>query len=287
MSLLSGAVCAGVPIDFTASGGTSYTFYLNGTEVQATSGDNTYTLAAPNNGDVVRVVGGDANACQQDVSYTVVVNPLPITDLSVSPSAAVCLGTNMTFTATGGSEYLFYVNNVAQGVWSTTNTFVSSTLNHNDRIYAMVRSGLNCEVKSDEIVMTVNQVVANISITGPVAGMTSICQGSTVTFTASPVGAADYAFYATRAGVDILLAQGTQNILNINNLQNNDEVFVRVTDANACVDNSDKIKGKSLLKEQKHIFKRMIKSTSLKYKLEGLIYLTSPKFFLFLHSKIR
>ena len=236
-------VCSGTPITFTGHGAVRYAFKLNGVEVQPFSNSASYVLTTPHNNDVVAVVGEDANGCQaESIDFKVVVHPDPVTSLSVSPAATVCLGTTVTFTATGGSEYLFYVNNVAQGVWSTTNTFVSSTLNHNDRIYAMVRSGLNCEVKSDEIVMTVNQVVANISITGPVAGMTSICQGSTVTFTASPVGAADYAFYATRAGVDILLAQGTQNILNINNLQNNDEVFVRVTDANACVDNSDKIK---------------------------------------------
>ncbi len=239
----STGVCAGTPITFQGQGGVQYEFKLNGAVIQALSNDDTYVLAAPSDGDVVAVVGVDGNGCTaESADYTVTVFPDPVAGLSVAPSSSVCAGELLTFTATGGSEYLFYVNNIEQGVWSVNDTFQSSTLNNGDVVHVRVRNINGCEANSAPIAITINQIEANISITGPVPGLSTVCRNSNVTFSASPAGAVNYEFFATRGGIDVPLYQGNQNILSISNLQDNDEVFVRITDANNCVDNSDKIR---------------------------------------------
>lgn len=239
----STAVCPNVPITFTGGDAVQYEFKLNGVVVQPRSNTATYTLANPTNGDIVAVVGYNAHNCfSESVDYVVQVHPAPVPTLSVSPSTDACVGEPVIFTAGGGNEYLFFVNGAAQGAWSTNNVFTTSTLANNSVVHVRVRSLLGCEIDSDPLTITVHSLNANISITGPVPGMTTICRSSNVIFSASPAGAANYEFIVTRAGVDTQLYSGNQNIFSTNLLQDGDEVFVKVTDAYNCNALSSKIR---------------------------------------------
>ena len=69
---------------FTAGGGTSYEFFLNGGSVQGPGALNTYTTSVAD-GDVVSVTVTDGNGCEDThAGITTTVNPLPTATLSSS-----------------------------------------------------------------------------------------------------------------------------------------------------------------------------------------------------------
>ncbi len=80
--------CVGSSETFTAGGGITYEFFLNGTSDQAASGTTTYTPAALADGDVVTVTVTDANGCvATHAGLTMTEVPLPDTgDINSSTS---------------------------------------------------------------------------------------------------------------------------------------------------------------------------------------------------------
>src|SRR5690606_30847267 len=72
-------VCAGTTVTFTAGGGTSYEFFINGVSAQADSPDNTFATSTLSDGQVVTVRVTDAESCSAlSVGITTTVNPLPV-----------------------------------------------------------------------------------------------------------------------------------------------------------------------------------------------------------------
>jgi hypothetical protein len=88
--------------------------------------------------------------------------------------------------------------------------------------------------------VTVNTVTASIGVTAPLAGNTTICAGTLVTFNASAadgLGAANYAFYVSSQGATPVQS-GINPSYSTLNLQNGDQVYVKITDLNGCIDDS-------------------------------------------------
>ena len=123
-------ICEGDEITFSIEplGATSYTFYLNGDEFQnGASNSITFTEvggAAPgslSNGDIITIAMTDANGCVIGVddnaeSITVSVLDLPEGTLSTdATSGYFCEGENVSFTATGGVSYEWYVDEAFTG----------------------------------------------------------------------------------------------------------------------------------------------------------------------------
>ncbi len=135
----------------------------------------------------------NSNGCSVTSSgITMSVNALPTAGLtSDATSNTICAGESVTFTATGGSTYEFFVNGSSQGSASSTATFTSTTLSDNDVVTVEVTNSNGCSVTSSGITMTVNAL--------PTAGLTSdatsntICAGESVTFTAT--GGSTYEFF--------------------------------------------------------------------------------------------
>jgi hypothetical protein len=196
----SNPVCSGTSVTFTATpvnGGTtpSYQWKLNGSNVGTNS--FTYTTSGLANNDAVscvltsNAVCPSGNPATSNV-VTMTVNPLLNVSVSiVASSNPVCTGSGVTFTATpvnGGSSPVYQWKKNGSNVGSGTTSYSTSSLSNNDIITCELTSNATCAAgspaTSNAITMTVNpNLPVSVSI---IASSEAICQGTEVTFTASP-----------------------------------------------------------------------------------------------------
>ncbi|WP_068473669.1 T9SS type B sorting domain-containing protein [Saccharicrinis aurantiacus] len=180
--------CENTPITLTASGATTYTFYKNGSIVQGSSTQATYTtVASLNSGDEFYVVGSEGSCDETSNTLTINVNPLPVIGLVSDKGNVFCANENVTFTASNAITYEFFVDDVSQGAASTTATFTSSLLTDGQVVKVIGTDVNGCEGENS-ITVTVNQITAVLNITNPSPPGTSVCSGTEVTFNASATG---------------------------------------------------------------------------------------------------
>jgi hypothetical protein len=193
-------ICAGTSVTFTATptnGGSSpsYQWKLNG--VSTGTNSPTYTTTTLTNGNVVSCVMTSSLSCASPLtatsnSLTMTVNPTVTPAVSISASATtICAGTNVTFTASptngGTPTYQWKLN--GGNVGTNSATWASTALANGDQVSCVMTSTASCAspgiVTSNSITMTVNPgVVPSVTIS---ASATTICSGTSVTFTATPV----------------------------------------------------------------------------------------------------
>jgi hypothetical protein len=103
---------------------------VDGTSQGAASSTATFTSSTLTDGQVVTVEVTNANNCSATSSgITMTVNALPTPGISSNATSnTICAGESVTFTATGGTTYEFFVDGTSQGAASSTATFTSSTL---------------------------------------------------------------------------------------------------------------------------------------------------------------
>lgn len=243
-------ICAGSNVTFTATptnGGVTpvYAWYLNGI-IQANIGA-TYSGNAFTNNDKIKVIMASsaapclANPLDTSNEITLTVNPNLDADVTIAASATtICAGSNVTFTATptnGGAApvYQWQVNGVNAG--TNSNTFSTTTLNNNDIVTVILTSNASpCLVKavdtSNAVTMTVNpNLAADVTIT---ASATTICAGSSVTFTATPVNGGSAPIYQWQ--INGVNAGTNSNTFSSSALNNNDQVTVILTsNASPCL----------------------------------------------------
>lgn len=189
----------------------------------------TYTVTATN-----------SFGCTASASTTVVVNnPLPVSVSIAASATTICAGTSVTFTATptnGGATpaYQWRVNGSPVGTNSPT--FTTSSLSNNDVVTVVLTSSLTCvtgnPATSNSVMMTVNPILnASVSI---VASATTICAGTSVTFTATPTNGGATPVYQWRVNGNPV---GTNNAtFTTSSLANNDVVTAVLTsNATPCL----------------------------------------------------
>ncbi|WGH75580.1 gliding motility-associated C-terminal domain-containing protein [Tenacibaculum tangerinum] len=218
-------ICLGESVTFTASGGDEYEFYVGGMIAQAQSTTATYTTTGLADGQevTVRVINTTTGCEATSAGITTTVNALPTAGLTSSDADnTICLGESVTFTASGGDEYEFYVGGMIAQVQSTTATYTTTGLADGQEVTVrVINTTTGCEATSAGITTTVNAL--------PTAGLTSsdadntICLGESVTFTAS--GGDEYEFYV---GGMIAQAQSTTATYTTTGLADGQEVTVRV-----------------------------------------------------------
>ena len=210
-------VCAGTSVIFTAvptNGGLSpsYQWKVNGINSGPNSSTFTYT---PSNNDVVTcVLTSSFTSCISNNPATsnaiiMTVNPAQPVSVTVSPSQnPVCVGTTVTFTASptnGGANpsYQWKVNSVNVGTNSPVYSYIPT---NGDIVTCILTSNATCPTgnpaTSNAITMTVNpNLPVSISIT---ASSNPFCQGSSITFTATPTnGGATPAYQWQVNGVNV------------------------------------------------------------------------------------
>ncbi len=174
---------------------------------------------------------------------TVTVNPNLPASVSISASATtICAGTSVTFTATptnGGTapSYQWRVN--GNNVGTNSATFTSSTLSNNDVLSVVMTSNATpcltgSPVTSNSITMTVNpNLPASVSIS---ASATTICAGTSVTFTATPTNGGTAPSYQWRVNGNNVGANS--NIFTTSSLVSSDVVSVVMTSNATCATGS-------------------------------------------------
>jgi hypothetical protein len=193
-------ICSGTQVVFTATplhGGTpTYEWRVNSNVVGT---GTSYTSSALMNGDVVSCKMTSSLACvtasvanSNAITMNVGSSQVPQVSIASSTGTAACAGASVTFTATpqagGVSPVCNWYKNLA--VVGTGTTYTTTTLANNDVIVCVMASSLSCATKASDtsaaITMTVNPLVTpSVSIAANPG--TTICPGSTVVFTATPV----------------------------------------------------------------------------------------------------
>ncbi|MEL6132153.1 MAG: PKD domain-containing protein, partial [Bacteroidota bacterium] len=211
-------ICQGDLVTFTATGASSYEFFVDGNSQGSPSGNATFASAFIQNNGVVSVSGVENGCVNQTSLLPFTVNPTPNTLMvSSDPDTSICAGTNVSFTASGATAYQFLLNGIAQGPISGTNTFSTNSLTDGDIVQVIGFLG-DCGDTTAGFDFEVLDL--------PTVGLTtsasdSICAGETVSFTAS--GAAEYQFFVDGNAIGGL---SVNNILDINTLQTGEIVTV-------------------------------------------------------------
>lgn len=148
-------ICAGESVTFTASGSVDYEFFIDGISVGNT---NPYVTTALVDGESVVATGTDGNNCTATSNIIIpIVNPGPIVSLIVDDAdTTICIGQSLSFFASGGLTYEFFVDGVSQGPASSTSLFVSSSLTDGQVVTVVGTDANACDVESAPITVTVN-----------------------------------------------------------------------------------------------------------------------------------
>lgn len=136
-----------------------------------------------------------------------------------TPSTAVCTGTTVIFTATAGNQgtnpvYQWKKNGVNIGTNSTT--FSDNTLNNGDVISCTLTSNMPCVTTPTAVSNSINVAVTTpvTPTVSVVASGTNICQGTSVTFTATANGAGTYQWKKNGVNVGTNSITYTESTLN-------------------------------------------------------------------------
>jgi gliding motility-associated-like protein len=192
-------ICNGESTTLTASGATSYSWStgstFDSTTVNPTT-NTTYTVTAT-----------DGNGCINTANSTVTVNALPV--VTISGTTTICNGESTTLTGNGASSY----------VWNTSATTNSITVNPTTGsiTYSVIGTGVNGCVDSAQTTVTVNPKPVAV-----VTGNSSVCDGETLTLTAS--GGTDYVWSTTE----------TTSTINV--LPTDTTIYTVVATTNGCAD---------------------------------------------------
>lgn len=199
------SVCTGTSVTLSATGASTYTWnnaVQQGVPFVPAIGNNTYTVS-----------GTSAQGCVNTDQVLVTVYALP--SISAGPDIAVCTGTSVTLSGSGGVSYAWN-NGVSDGV-----SFVPSMTT----TYTVTGTDINGCVNNDQVVVTVN---ANAIISA--GSDVVVCQGETVTLNGS--GGVSYTWdNGVVNGVSFTpSASGTYNVTgtNVNGCTGTDQVNVTV-----------------------------------------------------------
>jgi uncharacterized protein (TIGR02145 family) len=236
--------CAGTgKIYTTASGKSNYQWSISAGGLitsGGTSSDNTVTVSWTVAGTQhVYLNYSEISGCtgSTPTDYSVTVSASPVVSVSINtPSNSVCAGTSVTFTATpinggGVPSYQWMVNGINTGTGLSAYSYVPLNM---DVISCILTSSIiGCIMHnpdtSNSIVMTVNAVLpVSISIS---ASANPICQGVTVTFTATPANGGGLPAYQWKVnGLNV----GTNSTSYTYNPANGDQVTCQLNSSVTC-----------------------------------------------------
>jgi gliding motility-associated-like protein len=171
--------CSGTSVIFTATGGTTYNFLVGGSSVQ-NGVSATYTTSSLTNGQMVVVIVTNATGCSATsagITNTVNITPVP-TLTSSDADNNFCLGTSVTFTASGGTNYNFRVDGVSVQTGLLT-TYSTSTLTNGQVVDVIVSNTNGCTATSAGITNSVfESPIANAGTGGNNCGLQFHLNGS-------------------------------------------------------------------------------------------------------------
>ncbi|HUQ67450.1 MAG TPA: T9SS type B sorting domain-containing protein [Flavitalea sp.] len=167
------AICPGGSTVLTATGGSSYTWFLDGVEI---TGETSGTLTVTQPGTYTATIHqGDCSAAASNNS---VITQATTPTGTISPaSASICQGSSVTLTATGGSSYTWFRNG------NEINGQTGATLNVSQPgTYSVTIHQGNCSADASNTA----DITKGGEPTGTISPETgSICAGSSIVLTAT------------------------------------------------------------------------------------------------------
>jgi hypothetical protein len=244
-------ICTGTNVTFTATptnGGATpaYQWQKNGVNISGAT-SSAYSTTTLVNGDVITVNMTSSTACSvpspvtsNSITMSVSSTLVPTATVSASPSATICVGMSITFTANitnGGTTPAYqWKKNGSNIVGATSSTYTTSTLANGDQFSVQLTSSYSCAspnpvTSSPVTVIIAGSLTASVSIAASTG--TSICTGTSVTFTATPTnGGNTPAYQWKKNGVNI---GGATNVTyTTNTLANNDVISCQLTTSASC-----------------------------------------------------
>ena len=115
-----------------------------------------------------------------NTTSAITVNALPTPTLTSNDTDnKICAGTSVTFSASGGTSYEFFVGSTSQGATSATATFTTTSLTNGQTVTAKVTNANGCIATSSGITTSVNPL-PTISTNGTIA---PVCYSTSATTT--------------------------------------------------------------------------------------------------------
>jgi trimeric autotransporter adhesin len=175
------SICPGGSQTLTATGGTSYTWFLNGIEIEDETGS---TISATQAGTYSVII--HQGSCEGPASNTSVITVTPTPVGTISPATgSICEGGSITLTATGGTSYTWFFNGneIAGETGATLTASAAGTY------FAIIRQGTCSGPALNTSVIT--QTTAPTGSISPASG--SICAGGSIVLTAT--GGTSYSWF--------------------------------------------------------------------------------------------
>ncbi len=242
----SNSVCGAAPILFTATAANAgaapvYQWKLNGNNVGVNS--SSYGLSNPTAGMAISVVVTTNNTCQSIA--TINSNTITLSNANVTPAVvinasatSICNNTPVTFTATPtnggvGPSYQWRKNGV--NIAGATLANYTATNIANGEIYSVsLVSNASCTVSPNAIsndipISVVNNLAPSVSIS---SSASTICSGTAVNFTATPVNGGAAPAYQWRINGNNVGSNSA--IFTTNTLSSSDIISVVLTSNNTC-----------------------------------------------------
>lgn len=231
-----GFVCPGSPnLIMTATGATSFSW----SPATGLNNTNTSQVTAYPSSNTTYTITGTSNGCSSTANVTVNYNASGSASLLISASQTnICAGTNVVFTASpvGGGTLPTYQwkkngNNING---ATAYLFTSNTLNNNDIITCVMNSNDPCVTNTNATSNSITMTVTPTSTPGVTiaASATNICNGTPVTFNATPsFGGASPGYYWK---VNSVLVNNSGSTFVTNALSNQDTVKCTMISNQAC-----------------------------------------------------
>jgi gliding motility-associated-like protein len=241
-------VCTGDTVTYTASsttGGTnpSYVWYFNGIAVV---GNSATWSNVPKDGDSIFCIITSSLSCATDSTATsniivmTVIDSLPVSvSISANPGDTVCAGDTVTYTAMPLNEgsnagYQWFLNGSSVGNNSKNWSNVPA---NGDKIWCTVTSGFSCATNnpatSNIITMRIMDSLP-LSVTIAADPGDSVCAGTTITYTATPVnGGANPSYEWFLNGSPVGSSKTWSNVP-----ANGDRIWCTVTPAFSCTTNN-------------------------------------------------
>ncbi len=232
LSYTSNDICENEPVTFTATNGyQNYEFFINDNSVQSSS-SYIYNSSDFNNGDIVTVTATNSNECSgNSAAVIIIVNDLPDANL-VSSATDLCEGETVVFTASGGTNYEFFVDGASVQGPSGITTYTTNTLTNGQTVTAEVINSNNCSVTTEGISVTVEDApFSNLDVSED-----EICENEEVVFTAS-LGFSNYIFKVN----EIAVQNGVSNLYTTTEISDEDIVTVEIENASGCSSESPAI----------------------------------------------
>jgi hypothetical protein len=201
------SICSGSSTNLSVTGAISYLWSPATTLDNSTIANPIATLPTPGNYSY-QVVGTDANGCSNSTSVNVTVNQVSV-NIGASPSATICPGTNVIFTATptnGGitPSYQWKVGSTSVGTNSSTYS-TSGLINGEIVTCILTSSDVTCitgnPATSNALPITVNALPPTPIMT---VSPTTICQDGIVNVSCTSPPSPYTSTYTRPAGSTIM-----------------------------------------------------------------------------------